>query len=84
MRWTASKGDLAGQTGDLIIRPVLRGDQGADLGGLQSHDGLGDLIARAGFTGAAGTSLPVHCPGMKASISAKAATLKCLPVPLPI
>jgi leucyl aminopeptidase len=66
MRWTASKGDLAGQAGDLIIRPVLRGDDGADLGGLQGHDGLGDLIAKAGFTGAAGTTLPVHCPGMKA------------------
>jgi len=70
MRWNVSKGDLGSLAGDLLVLPVLEGEKRAELAGVVAlaggHDGLAKMIAGAGFRGAAGTSLPVHCGGIKA------------------
>ena len=70
MRWTVSKGGLATLAGDLLVLPVLEGKKGPDLAGVLAlagpHGDLETVITSGGFTGAAGATLPVHCPGLKA------------------
>ncbi len=69
MRWTVSKGSLGTLAADLLILPVLEGKKGPDLSGVidlaGGHGSLRGVIEGAGFTGAATSTLPVHCPGLK-------------------
>ena len=69
MRWTVSKGSLGTTAGDLLVLPVLEGKKGPDLSGVIAlaggHESLRGIIKGGGFTGAAASTLPVHCSGLK-------------------
>ncbi len=82
MKWSVSTASLADIRADLIVYPVFRKDDAADLGALlkdaggppparhrgkgAGHPDLAGIITAAGFTGAVGKTLPVHCGGVKA------------------
>jgi leucyl aminopeptidase len=74
MRWTITRTGLADTAGDLLVFPVFKKDDEADLKPLQTGTrglqgggpALAALIRKAGFSGQAESLLPVHCPGVKA------------------
>ena len=74
MRWTVSRTGLADTAGDLLVFPVFKKDDEADLKPLQSQTrglqgggpALSALIRKAGFSGQAESLLPVPCSGVKA------------------
>jgi leucyl aminopeptidase len=69
MRWTVSKGSVGTLAGDLLVLPVIEGKQGPELSGVielaGGHAALREIIAAGGFGGAASSTLPVHCSGLK-------------------
>ncbi len=81
MRWTIAKTPAADTVADLLVFPVFQKDEKADLkdvlAGTESGAGEGDQgatppadwdkkVESAGFTGAAKSSLAVHCSDTKA------------------
>ncbi|MFH2053782.1 MAG: leucyl aminopeptidase [bacterium] len=78
MRWTVTSTHPGTAPGDLLVYPVFRKDQAADLrplladlgGGKAKRGGgrpdLKAVVARAGFTAKAESTLAVHCEDLKA------------------
>jgi len=70
MRWTASTDDPVRTGGDLLVVPVTEGKKRPALAPVVAlaggHRDLAAIIERGGFRAAAGTTLPVYCPGVKA------------------
>ncbi|RKZ16270.1 leucyl aminopeptidase [bacterium] len=71
MRFSVSKTGPGQAAGDLVVFPVFRKKDKADLGPLRKlagdgHGGLQKIIDSAGFTATAEKTFPVHCPGTSA------------------
>lgn len=70
MRWIVSKCGLDSLAGDLVVLPVTAGKKEAELDGVVKlaggHGGLARIVRDGGFRGASGSTLPIHCSGLKA------------------
>ncbi|HOX25116.1 MAG TPA: leucyl aminopeptidase [Candidatus Krumholzibacteria bacterium] len=63
MRWSVVKSGVARTGGDLLILPVVEGDLAAVQRLTGGRDDLAAIVERAGFRGAAASTLPVFCAG---------------------
>ncbi len=80
MQWNLAKASLADVPADLIVYPVFQRRDEAELGPLlkdaggppaargggHGHPDLAGIIRGAGFKAAQGSTLPIHCSGVKA------------------